>query len=278
MESELLEKFKNHLVSSGKSPTTISTYLFELKRFADWLTERGGLIEHLTRFDVQSYVQDLQQKGRSPSTLQKIYACVCTFAHFDNKGQIVDGIQLPRVHSPLNIAPKALDRHQKNKLLRSVERDGNLRNIAITYTLLLTGIRVSELTSLNSDDVILGERSGTMVIRNGKGNILRNIPLASEVRYHLNKYKKSRMDDLPPLFLSNFKQRISPRSVQHMLQKYGVHPHLLRHTFCRQLVTQGVDISTVADLAGHIDLNVTRRYTKPSVEELEEAINRLSRP
>ena len=76
------------------------------------------------------------------------------------------------------------------------------------------------------------------------------------------------------LFLSNYRQRISVRTVQYMLSKFGVHPHILRHTFCRELVRAGVDIATVAELAGHADINVTRRYSKPTVSELKQGIER----
>ena len=66
----------------------------------------------------------------------------------------------------------------------------------------------------------------------------------------------------------------SIRSVQRVFKKYGTHPHQLRHTYCRALVNVGIDIATVADLAGHSDINITRRYSKPTVFELEEAIEK----
>lgn len=59
-----------------------------------------------------------------------------------------------------------------------------------------------------------------------------------------------------------------------MLKKYDVHPHKLRHTYCRELVSSGIDIPTVAELAGHTDINITRRYSKPSFIELEDAIEK----
>ncbi|MBT9166113.1 MAG: Tyrosine recombinase XerC [Chloroflexi bacterium] len=67
---------------------------------------------------------------------------------------------------------------------------------------------------------------------------------------------------------------MSARAVQHMLAVYGVHPHKLRHTFCRELVGKGIDIATVAEPAGHADVNTTRRYAKPTPRELEEAIEK----
>ena len=91
----------------------------------------------------------------------------------------------------------------------------------------------------------------------------------------MRRYIESRDDQDPALFLSNYKKRISIRATQYMLSKYHVHPHELRHTFCRELVSAGIDLTTVADLAGHADINVTRRYTMPSEEELQNVIDKV---
>jgi integrase/recombinase XerD len=109
---------------------------------------------------------------------------------------------------------------------------------------------------------------------NGKGNVSRKIPFSAGARLYLTRYLTTRDDDEPALFISNFRKRISVRTVQHMLSQFGVHPHELRHTFAKELVSNGVDISTVADLCGHSDINVTRRYSKPTERDLEAAIDK----
>ncbi|MDO7485698.1 tyrosine-type recombinase/integrase [Peribacillus frigoritolerans] len=76
-----------------------------------------------------------------------------------------------------------------------------------------------------------------------------------------------------PLFISSYNQRITPRSVQYILKKYNVHPHKLRHTFCQRLVDNGIDIQTISKLAGHKDLNVTKRYLKEKPLDLANAID-----
>jgi integrase/recombinase XerD len=60
-----------------------------------------------------------------------------------------------------------------------------------------------------------------------------------------------------------------------MLQKYNVNPHKLRHTFCQKLINKGIDINTVAKLAGHKDVNVTKRYANTVNPNLENAIDQL---
>lgn len=270
---ELINNFLEQQREDQKSENTIKTYGGILFAFHRWLEEGGGSLSDLTRFDVQAYMKHLESEGKSAATINKDFAGICVFASYMNRSDIVEKINIPRQRRIQEIAPKSLDRNERNKLLRDVERSGNLRDIAITYVLLLTGIRVSELAALNREDVVIGERSGRIQVRRGKGNVARTVPLSAEARLHLKRYLDQRQDDDSALFLSNYKRRISIRAIQHMLKKYGVHPHELRHTFGRELVKRE-DIATVAELLGHNDINVTRRYSKPRFQDLENAIDR----
>lgn len=144
--------------------------------------------------------------------------------------------------------------------------------------LLYCGLRVGELVALNVKDVEL-KRGGMVYVNRGKGNKERNVPTTAEVRNRLEEYLAERVqygaDDA--LFLSNRRERISVRTVEHMLKQLGddFHPHRLRHSFVRGLLDAGVDLVTVAKLAGHSDLNVTRSYATPSIENMVEAMERL---
>lgn len=270
---EVIERFRLVQIEDGKSALTAKTYAHALSKLNEWLLDIGGDIDNLTRHDIQSYINQLDASGKSAATINKTFAAISVFASYLERRDIVESIRVPEFRKQRNVAPKSLERNDKNRLLREVERHGNARDIAIAYVLLHTGIRVSELCALNVDDVVMAERSGHVMVRHGKGNVARKVPLSAEARHHLKKYLDTRGDKNVALFLSNEKKRISVRTVQHMLkEKYGVHPHQLRHTFCRDLVTSGVDISTVAELAGHSDINVTRRYSKPTEVELERAI------
>ncbi|MMZ58464.1 Tyrosine recombinase XerC [compost metagenome] len=68
---------------------------------------------------------------------------------------------------------------------------------------------------------------------------------------------------------------MSIRAVQRVFEKLGIHAHMLRHTYGRELVSSGVDIATVAELMGHSDVNVTRRYAAPSMKDLEQTIEKV---
>ena len=179
---------------------------------------------------------------------------------FVGKEELLNHINRPEVRHIRNISPKSLSKKQRNRLLREVEKSQNLRNIAIVYTMLYTGVRVFELVGLNRDDVEMKEQSGFIIIRDGKGGISRKIPLPAESRYHLQNYLQKRTDLEVPLFLSNFRKRLSKRSAQRIFEQYGIGAHMLRHTYGRELVASGIDLATVADLMGHNDVNTTKRY------------------
>ncbi len=203
-----------------------------------------------------------------------MWAALSVLARYLAASHVIRNIRRPEVRKSRYIAPKSLERHERNRVLRDVERTRHPRAIAIMYLFLYSGLRVSEVVALDRTDVVMGERSGSIHVRKGKGNVARTVPLPIEARLHLRQYLASRTDENPALFLSNYQRRISVRSVQRILEKFGVHPHQLRHTYCRELVGAGVDIATVAELAGHADINVTRRYAKPTPGELEKAIER----
>lgn len=270
-----LNGFKNYLFEKGKREKTIRDYIRHINNFHKWLQSEGSDLEQLTRYDVQQYIKHLQDRGNKASTLNPKFSAIVAYARYLRQSHLVENIQRPEIRHNRHISPKSLPRSDRNRMFRELERSGNLRSIAIAYLLLYTGLRVSELTALNRDDVHMGERSGNVMVRDGKGGISRTVPLPPEARYHLRRYLKIRKDDNPALFLSNFKKRISVRAVQRIFEKLGFHPHMLRHTYGRELVSSGVDIATLAELMGHSDVNVTRRYAAPSMKDLEQAVEKV---
>lgn len=257
---------------AGKSDQTKRMYVYWLTRLRDWLAGAGGDLNRLTRADVQQYVDWLLVHKKSPSTVSVAVSAVRSWARWTGQEHAILNLRTVPVPKVTEVAPQSLERNERNRLLRDVERGGSLRDIAIVYTLLYTGLRVSELCGLDRDDVTMGERSGQIVVRQGKRGKTRLVPLPAEARHHLSRYLAGRRDREPALFLSNYGRRISARQVQRVLAKHGTHPHALRHTYCRTLVSNGVDLATVAELAGHADVNMTRRYSKPTREELERAV------
>ena len=263
----------------GKSEMTISTYRTQLNKFDDYLRGSGTSLEDpLTRIDVQQYVTYLTNKGRKASSVNLAFNAIRGFAKWSDQESAIQNVRVVKQTPILQRTPKSLERTERNQLLRRAEQKRNRRDVAIVTMLLYCGLRVGELVNLNVRDVEL-KRGGVVHVNRGKGNKERQVPLPAEVRNRITEYleQHSNCRDDEPLFLSNRGKRISVRTVEYMLKQFGdeLHPHRCRHAFVRGLLDQGVDLVTVAKLAGHSDLNVTRSYATPSMESMVEAMERL---
>lgn len=265
----ILDRFLKSQEAQGKADGTIKTYIGVLEKFQSWLKETP--IEDISKIDVQFYINYLEEQQKSAGTIEKYLAAISVFARFLGKSDIMFDIHRKEKVKE-NEIPDSLEEGEEKQLLFKVESDGNLRNIAIVYTLLYTGIRISELCGLNFEDIEITDKKAKLYVKDKHGEIERIIPLSVEVSKHLNLYLDS-TTTRNALFVSSTNKRISTRAVQYMLQKYEVNPHKLRHTFCQKLINKGIDINTVAKLAGHKDVNVTKRYACVLESNLENAID-----
>jgi integrase/recombinase XerD len=266
----LIINFCHWLKEQKKSPSTISTYKRELEKYQEWLHKRNCDINHLTKADIQSYIIFLEKQQKSLATIDKTIGSIRTFAKFLEKPELTFGIITKPVEK--NEYIETLSANEYSLLLNKVKEDGDLRNIAIVYVLLHTGIRVSELCRLNRSDIDLIKNE--LIIQ--KNERERLIPLSTDTRVHLQNYLRSHTSK-DAIFITNAGDRITERAVQYMLKKYDVNPNKLRHTFCQKLVDNNIDIDIVSRLAGHRDLNVTKRYVKSKMNrhKLEEVLNNV---
>src|SRR5258708_5338504 len=183
-------------------------------------------------------------------------------------------------------APRALKPEEQRAFLRVVERTLTARDRAIAHLLFYTAIRLGECAALNLDDVRVSARKGILIIRSGKGDTYREIPLNTEVREALRIWLKERNKRFPQtsdpaVFLNRSGKRLSARAIDLIIRRIGVDArlaisaHVLRHTCLTSLVRSGNDLVLVAEIAGHKRLETTRSYCLPSREDREMAMERL---
>lgn len=259
----IVTDFSKWLEEGGKSLNTISTYQRELLKYQGWLHQYSIDLKEISQNDVQNYISFLEHQGKSPITIDKILGAIRTFAKFLKRPEIIMDIQIIPIDKKDEI--ELLSISECEQLLNQVKKDGNKRNIAIVYTLLHTGIRVSELCALNKSN--LDFTHNQLFVYPAVG-VQRSIPLSDEVKIHLINYLES-ANIVDALFISKSNERLTERSIQYMLKKYDVNPHKLRHTFCQRLVDNCVSLEVVSQLAGHKDINVTKRYAKTRLKQLE---------
>jgi site-specific recombinase XerD len=174
-------------------------------------------------------------------------------------------------------------RGEVRRLLREIELRQDIRAGAIFSLFLYTGCRVSDLVTLELHDLMLGERSGTVVFRLGKGNKQRSVPLPLPARRSLQAYLETR----PPVASANVfvgeRGPLTDRGIRALCRKYSafigakLHPHLMRHTMAHQYLENNPgDLVGLAQILGHESLNTTARYTKRTEGQLADATERLS--
>lgn len=259
----------------GKSESTRKTYFNNLKQFEEWIQDVGTDLESFSRTDVQHYIDYLVARKKSASTINLFFNALKSFCRWAGRMDAVEDLRVIKAPNRKKEAPQALNKKERLALLRKIDRSDSRRDFAVVVVLLNTGIRLEELVELDRDDVVLGERQGSLTVRTGKGYKEREIPLNVETRKALSKYLEERDDRNEALFLSNFSRRISKRSVQRILEKHDLNAHKLRHTFITQLVTEGVDIGTIQALTGHESADMILRYTWPTRKDRERVIENL---
>jgi len=285
--------FVEHLQAQGRSPLTIMGYGSDLGHFLIWYQQTNGeLLEGaFTPTDVREYKAWLQTNERAaPATINRRLAALKAYGAWLVESGLAEfnPAAAAREVRQQRLAPRWLDKAAQTRLTRELERgmlaartDGArreaVRNFAIGILLLNTGLRVAELCALMVADLTIGERSGRLVVRSGKGDKYREVPLNLNARKALADWLAwLPAPAVPPLVFA-----LKPRAVQRLLAAVGrragveLTPHTLRHTFAHNLINAGVGLDRVAALMGHSNLEATRRYTIPGAADLAQAVGAL---
>lgn len=233
-------------------------------------------------YTVRGYKTYLKiERQAKPTTVNLALAAIDHFYQFIGN----DRPHVQREDLPAQ-APRALKPEEQKAFLRAVERTPTARDRAVAHLLFYTAVRLGECAALNLDDVRVSARKGVLIIRSGKGDTYREIPLNTEVREALrlwlkeqNKRFPQRSD--PATFLNPKGQRLSARAIDLIIRRIGAEAHLelsahvLRHTCLTNLVRRGNDLVMVAEIAGHKRLETTQRYSLPSAEDRMAAMENL---
>ena len=268
------------------SANTVKTYGGVLAEFISFILEQRE-IDSPQRVDpilVRAYLGHLYERNDAASIAKKLSALRSFFAFLKRKGLVTRNpaldIKTPKTKRKL---PHFVS---VDEALRMAEMDwedspAGRRDKAIVELLYGSGLRVSELVSLDVDTIDFA--SGQLRIV-GKGNKERIVPVGSQainatqswLKVRGNILRRGRRIETPGLFINRDGQRLNVRSVQRMVKKRGIvtgtresmHPHALRHSFATHLLDGGADLRIIQELLGHASLSTTQKYTHVSIDGL----------
>lgn len=302
MMDELLEQFFEHLrYERNVSEHTLRNYASDLEQFYSYIAPpdaEGGArravdvkqIDHIT---IREWLSSLHTAQKKKTSVARKLAALRTFFQFLVREGVVELnpaklVATPRLEKKL---PNHLSVEDAIRFIETpdIETDLGKRDRAILEFLYATGVRVSELTKLNLNDIDFKEK---LVRVTGKRRKQRVLPFGDPALHAILNYLTVRnrfLQNAAPderdeqaVFLNYQGTRITTRSVGRMVDKYiqicaGIHnisPHSLRHSFATHLLDSGADLRDIQELLGHARLSTTQIYTHVSMEKLIEVYDK----
>ncbi len=284
---EMIEDYLIELEIRNYSRNTIKTYKSIVINFHKFLKSEKNLTDErrvLRAF--KKYIQFLKRdKGVSQNYIYLVTVVVKKFFEFGGI-HILDEVQTPKRTKSL---PKHLNEQEVENLINAFDNKPNcntpskqlmnLRNKVILALLYSSGLRVSELVTLQTDYIDLHER--TIRIR-GKGEKDRIVLFDDETKILVEEYIEKKPEEDEYLFVNRSGNHLTPRYIQMMIKTHAtkagikkrVTPHILRHSFATHLLKNGVDIRAIQQLLGHSNLSTTQIYTSVDMQTLKNVYDK----
>lgn len=281
----LVDEFCVYLkVERNLSENTILAYKKDLAQFYQWLAQEGLEMDKLLLADMKLYLYHLNEKKYTKSTVARKLSTVKSFYNFLVRDERIDGYAFVNLKPPKKekYLPSVIEKSKLINFLESLTQEKTyfkMRDSAIFELLYGSGLRVSEVVSLNIDDV---ESIFLRVV--GKGNKERIVPYSYRFKESLTIYLEKARPFLvknnseKALFLNNRGTRLTTRGIQYLIENYiklgfldeDVSPHSFRHSFATHLLDNGADLRVIQEFLGHESLSTTEIYTSVSMSKLKE--------
>ncbi|MCD6540068.1 MAG: tyrosine recombinase XerC [Candidatus Omnitrophica bacterium] len=272
-----IEKFLNYLeIEKNYSSHTLIGYRKDLLDFSKFVDRP---IDKIDYFIFRKFIASLSQKGLSKKTQARKISTLKSFFKFLLREGFINSnpaLSIPYPKLDKNL-PKFLTEEDMRRLLDSLPQGSllQIRDKAIFELLYSSGIRMSELISLDVEDVDL--ISGVIKVK-GKGKKERLLPIGETAQKAIREYLQVRKSNQKALFLNRFGERISPvgvfkvikKQIKYLGFKEDISAHVFRHSFATHLLNRGADLRSVQELLGHSSISTTQVYTHLTIDRLKE--------
>ena len=271
---------------------TLKAYRIDLRQFSEQTSSKE--ITEITSETLEAYIAKLHQQYK-PKTVKRKIASVKALFHYLEYKDIIDRNPFNKIQVRFRepaILPKTIPLHTVETFLTTIykqrsnaktdyQKRNALRDAAVAELLFATGMRISELCTLKSDDVNLYE--GIILIY-GKGDKERRIQIGNDAVIHiLEEYKndfQTEIDSCKHFFANQSGKALSDQSVRRTINKYTslaaidlhITPHMIRHTFATSLLEADVDIRYIQEMLGHSSINVTEIYTHVAMSKQRDIL------
>ncbi len=239
--------------------------------------------EVVNKSTIRKYLACLVREKKSKRTIsRKISALKAFFDYLVTIKKITlnpaDSIPFPKLEKTI---PKFLNIDDLFRLLDSIPTDTwmDKRNLAMFETFYSTGMRVSEMSGLNINDIDFEKQ---MIKVFGKGSKERIVPVGNRALKAIENYRSVLKQRFDPVFLNKNFTRLSARSIRRILDKIvqncqlnvPVSPHMLRHSFATHMLDSGADLRGIQEILGHASLSTTQVYTHVSMDRLMQVYDK----
>lgn len=286
----VLQDFIYYLsVEKGLSSNTLDSYGRDLKKYLAFLKENGiKELPEAGREEISRFLNVQREKGLANTSVTRSLASIRSFYQFLLKEQLIQAnpareLETPRSEKHL---PNVLSCDDVDLLLEQPEngKAAGKRDKAMLEILYATGVRVSELVSLDMNNVNI--KMGFLRCT-GKGSKERMVPLGSAAIKSLQEYLKDgrgkmlKNKEEKALFVNQQGKRLTRQGFWKILKKYSrmagingeITPHTLRHSFATHLLENGADLRSVQEMLGHADISTTQIYTHLTRQKIKEIYN-----
>ena len=275
---EIFNKYINYLEAErNASPYTVRNYTTDLLDFFNFLRAKGiGSLNQVDKHVLRDYLSHLMKQGFAKSRIASKLSAIRSFYRYLIREEVVSASPAATTSSPKldKRLPSFLTIEEIKRILEApdLSTPQGQRDRAFVELLYAAGLRVSELVSLNIEQVnpgsnefyVLGKGSKERVVLMGK-------PAAEALSDYLSQGRPKLLGEKKTnaLFINRYGKRLSGRSIQRIIEKCAkiagiekeVHPHMVRHTFATHLLDGGADLRVVQELLGHANLSSTQIYT-----------------